>query len=242
MVENWNSANTVIFYGKDATLTGADREHTEVSMLALHLLQSALVHINTLLMQAVLEVPQFHDLIGEDERRALTPLFWSNINFYLDNSRFAYRKNSSQVAAAIPAKSADSADNRKMRRVSHCVKHRSAFRLPRRVATGGVPVDGVDITLRVRRRPDLLVPPKSGEGRYVASESVLDELEAEDRVVFRYRDNPNGSQRDIAGICSANRRVVGLMPHPEHATEALTGPSEDGLGLFYSALDAVLAA
>lgn len=89
---------------------------------------------------------------------------------------------------------------------------------------------------------DILVPLKSGEGRYVASQKVLDELEGEDRVVFRYRDNPNGSQRDIAGICSENRRVVGLMPHPEHATEPLTGPSDDGLGIFYSALDAVLAA
>lgn len=97
-------------------------------------------------------------------------------------------------------------------------------------------------TSRYERGADILVPLKSGEGRYVASEDVLDELEAEDRVVFRYRDNPNGSQRDIAGICSANRRVVGLMPHPEHATEALTGPSDDGLGIFYSALDAVLAA
>lgn len=97
-------------------------------------------------------------------------------------------------------------------------------------------------TSRYERGADILVPLKSGEGRYVASDKVLDELEAEDRVVFRYRDNPNGSQRDIAGICSANRRVVGLMPHPEHATEALTGPSDDGLGIFYSALDAVLAA
>ena len=89
---------------------------------------------------------------------------------------------------------------------------------------------------------DLLVPLKSGEGRYVAGEKVLDELDGEGRVVFRYRDNPNGSMRDIAGISSANGRVVGLMPHPEHATEALTGPSDDGLGLFYSALDLVLAA
>ncbi|TFV57216.1 phosphoribosylformylglycinamidine synthase subunit PurQ [Mycobacterium sp. PS03-16] len=87
---------------------------------------------------------------------------------------------------------------------------------------------------------DLLIPLKSGEGRYVASEQVLDELEGEGRVVFRYRENLNGSMRDIAGISSANGRVVGLMPHPEHATEALTGPSDDGLGLFYSALDAVL--
>ncbi|MCP2280946.1 transposase [Nocardia amikacinitolerans] len=53
VVENWNSANTVVFYGKDSPLTGADREHAEVSMLALHLLQSAMVHINTLLLQAV---------------------------------------------------------------------------------------------------------------------------------------------------------------------------------------------
>ena len=98
-------------------------------------------------------------------------------------------------------------------------------------------------TTRYEPDADLLVPLKSGEGRYVASEAVLDELEAEGRVVFRYRDdNPNGSMRDIAGVSSANGRVVGLMPHPEHATEALTGPSDDGLGIFYSALDAVLTA
>jgi TnpA family transposase len=82
VVENWNSGNTVIFYGKDGDLTGPDREHAEVSMLALHLLQSALVHINTLLLQAVLEVPEFHDSVGADERRALTPLFWTHINPY----------------------------------------------------------------------------------------------------------------------------------------------------------------
>lgn len=89
---------------------------------------------------------------------------------------------------------------------------------------------------------EILVPLKSGEGRYVASEKVLDELEGEGRVVFRYVENLNGSQRDIAGVSSANGRVVGLMPHPEHATEALTGPSDDGLGIFFSALDAVLTA
>ncbi|BCO34163.1 phosphoribosylformylglycinamidine synthase I [Mycobacterium heckeshornense] len=88
----------------------------------------------------------------------------------------------------------------------------------------------------------LLVPLKSGEGRYVAPQRVLDELEAEGRIVFRYLGNPNGSLRDIAGISSANGRVVGLMPHPEHAIEALTGPSDDGLDLFYSVLDCVLAA
>ena len=97
-------------------------------------------------------------------------------------------------------------------------------------------------TSRYEQGADLLVPLKSGEGRYVAPEKVLDELEAEGRVVFRYLDNPNGSLRGIAGISSANGRVVGLMPHPEHAIEALTGPSDDGLGLFYSALDSVPAA
>jgi phosphoribosylformylglycinamidine synthase subunit PurQ / glutaminase len=97
-------------------------------------------------------------------------------------------------------------------------------------------------TSRFEPDADLLVPLKSGEGRYVASEKVLDELEGEGRVVFRYHDNVNGALRNIAGISSANGRVVGLMPHPEHAIEALTGPSDDGLGLFYSALDSVLAA
>jgi len=97
-------------------------------------------------------------------------------------------------------------------------------------------------TSRFEPDADLLVPLKSGEGRYVAPANVLEELEGEGRVVFRYHDNPNGSQHDIAGVSSASGRVVGLMPHPEHAIEALTGPSDDGLGLFYSALDAVLAA
>jgi Tn3 transposase DDE domain-containing protein len=59
----------VIFYGKDGDLTGPDREDAETSMLALHLLQSALVHVNTLLVQTVLEAPAFHDRMGTDERR-----------------------------------------------------------------------------------------------------------------------------------------------------------------------------
>lgn len=82
VVETWNSGNTVIFYGKDGDLTGPDREHAEVSMLALHLLQSALVHVNTLLLQAVLEDPVLHDSLDENDRRALSPLFWTHINPY----------------------------------------------------------------------------------------------------------------------------------------------------------------
>lgn len=85
---------------------------------------------------------------------------------------------------------------------------------------------------------EVLIPVKNMDGRYVASKSTVDELEAEGRVVFRYTGgNPNGSVGDIAGICSPNGRVVGLMPHPEHAIDALTGPSADGLGMFYSVLD-----
>jgi phosphoribosylformylglycinamidine synthase len=89
----------------------------------------------------------------------------------------------------------------------------------------------------------ILVPVKNGEGRYVAAEKDLDRLEAENRVVFRYVDgNPNGSSRDIAGVTSENGRVVGLMPHPEHAVEELTGPSTDGLGFFTSVLKAAVPA
>ncbi|MCG3040522.1 phosphoribosylformylglycinamidine synthase subunit PurQ [Streptomyces fenghuangensis] len=84
---------------------------------------------------------------------------------------------------------------------------------------------------------EITVPLKNGEGGYVADERTLDELEATGRVVFRYLDvNPNGSRRDIAGICNEAGNVVGLMPHPEHAVEALTGPTTDGLGFFTSVL------
>ncbi|MQY14642.1 Phosphoribosylformylglycinamidine synthase subunit PurQ [Streptomyces sp. RB5] len=84
---------------------------------------------------------------------------------------------------------------------------------------------------------EITVPLKNGEGGYVADERTLDELEAEGRVVARYLDvNPNGSRRDIAGITNAAGNVVGLMPHPEHAVEALTGPTTEGLPFFTSVL------
>jgi phosphoribosylformylglycinamidine synthase subunit PurQ / glutaminase len=81
----------------------------------------------------------------------------------------------------------------------------------------------------------LRLPIAHGEGCYVADERTLDELEAEDRVAFRYVDNPNGSMRDIAGILNAGRNVLGMMPHPERATEPLMG-SSDGLAVFQSIL------
>jgi phosphoribosylformylglycinamidine synthase len=89
----------------------------------------------------------------------------------------------------------------------------------------------------------LTVPIKNGEGAYVADEATLDELERDGRVVARYADGAlNGSSRDIAGICSADGNVVGLMPHPEHAIDPLTGPSADGLGFFTSVVTAFAGA
>ncbi|PRY37774.1 phosphoribosylformylglycinamidine synthase subunit I [Geodermatophilus tzadiensis] len=90
---------------------------------------------------------------------------------------------------------------------------------------------------------EIVVPVKNGEGRYVASPAELERLEGEGRVAVRYvGGNPNGSLRDVAGVTSEDGRVVGLMPHPEHAVEDLTGPSTDGLGFFTSVLKAVVAA
>jgi phosphoribosylformylglycinamidine synthase len=89
-----------------------------------------------------------------------------------------------------------------------------------------------------------------GDGNYYADAATLDRLEAEDRVVFRYCDqagnvtpavNPNGAQRNIAGICSESRRVLGMMPHPENACEAALG-STDGRKLFESIVSELAAA
>ena len=90
---------------------------------------------------------------------------------------------------------------------------------------------------------EIVVPLKNGEGSYVAEERTLDALEAEGRVVARYLGgNPNGSRRDIAGVTNEAGNVVGLMPHPEHAVETLTGPGTDGLGFFTSVLKKLVTA
>jgi phosphoribosylformylglycinamidine synthase len=98
---------------------------------------------------------------------------------------------------------------------------------------------------------EFVVPLKNGEGSYIASTETLAELEGEGRVVFRYAGvNPNGSLNDIAGVTNERGNVVGLMPHPEHAVEPGFGPDTalamrsgtDGLRLFTSALNALLAA
>ena len=104
----------------------------------------------------------------------------------------------------------------------------------------GLRVETTDspFTASARKGQVLRMPIAHGEGCYVADERTLDELDAEDRVVFRYADNPNGSLRDIAGILNSRRNVMGMMPHPERATEPLMG-SCDGLVVFQSMLQAV---
>jgi phosphoribosylformylglycinamidine synthase len=96
-------------------------------------------------------------------------------------------------------------------------------------------------TSAARKGQILRMPIAHGEGCYFADERTLDELEAEDRILFRYDGNPNGSLRDIAGILSRERNVMGMMPHPERATEPLMG-SSDGLTVFQSMLGAAVRA
>ena len=89
---------------------------------------------------------------------------------------------------------------------------------------------------------EIVVVLKSGEGSYLADGRTLAALESAGQVVARYADgNPNGSARDIAGVRSEAGNVVGLMPHPEHAVDPLTGPGADGLGFFTSVLTALVA-
>jgi phosphoribosylformylglycinamidine synthase len=120
-------------------------------------------------------------------------------------------------------------------------------------AKSGGPVlaicNGFQIACEAGLLPGALMPIAHGDGRYVAPASVLEELEAEGRVIFRYADaggnisadaNPNGSERNIAGIISEGGNVLGMMPHPERACSALLG-SDDGVRLLESILARVAA-
>ena len=93
-------------------------------------------------------------------------------------------------------------------------------------------------TCTLQRGEIRTMPIAHGEGCYYADGRTIDELEAEDRIAFRYVDNPNGSLRDIAGILSKERNVLGMMPHPERASDPLMG-STDGLGVFESMVTAI---
>ncbi len=104
----------------------------------------------------------------------------------------------------------------------------------------GVRVETTDspFTSAAERGQILMLPVAHGEGCYVSDERTLDQLEADDRIVLRYVENPNGSLRDIAGIVNESRNVLGMMPHPERATEPLMGCS-DGLAILQSVASAV---
>ncbi|MCX4428703.1 Tn3 family transposase [Streptomyces mirabilis] len=97
-VRGWNSANHDLFYGKDGDLTGSDKESQEFSMLALHLFQSALVHVNTLLLQDILSEEMWQRRLTDADRRALSPLFWTHVNPY---GRFELGLNSHLDLAVV---------------------------------------------------------------------------------------------------------------------------------------------
>jgi phosphoribosylformylglycinamidine synthase len=90
-------------------------------------------------------------------------------------------------------------------------------------------------------RQEIVIPLKNGEGSYQCDDETLKMLEGEGRIIARYvGENPNGSRNLIAGISNVRGNIVGLMPHPEHAINPLTGPSADGLGFFTSVLKAMV--
>lgn len=98
-----------------------------------------------------------------------------------------------------------------------------------------------DFTKRWSKGTQLSIPIAHHDGNYQADADLLRQLEAEDRIAFTYADNPNGSVGDIAGVLSANRRVLGMMPHPERAAEAAHGGT-DGRAMFQSLADALVSA
>ena len=93
-------------------------------------------------------------------------------------------------------------------------------------------------TAKLGGASEVTFPVAHHDGNYFADDDTLNELEKEGRVVFRYADNPNGSARDIAGIINKQGNVLGMMPHPERAVDALNGGT-DGLGLFKSIIESI---
>jgi phosphoribosylformylglycinamidine synthase len=93
-------------------------------------------------------------------------------------------------------------------------------------------------TSRAKPGQALQIPINHFQGNYYCSPALLDELTAEDRIAFRYADNPNGSVSDIAGVLSADRNVLGMMPHPERAVDPAVGGT-DGKVVLNSMLSAL---
>jgi phosphoribosylformylglycinamidine synthase len=97
-------------------------------------------------------------------------------------------------------------------------------------------------TNKFKIKEEIIIPLKNGEGCFQADLKTIDKLEKEKQIMFRYISNPNGSLNDIAGISNDKGNIVGLMPHPEHAIDGLTGPSLDGLKIFQSAINHLVGA
>ena len=98
-----------------------------------------------------------------------------------------------------------------------------------------------DWTSNFTKGQEIVIPLKNGEGSFQCDDETLKSLEDNNRIIARYvGENPNGSRNLIAGITNERGNVVGLMPHPEHAIDSLTGPSTDGLPFFTSVLTALV--
>jgi len=104
-----------------------------------------------------------------------------------------------------------------------------------------VATSDTDFTAQYREGQVVRIPIAHHDGNYYADEATLDRIEGEGRVAFRYVDNPNGAARDIAGIVSENRRVLGMMPHPERAVDPQHGGT-DGAALFAGLMGAMAPA
>ena len=115
--------------------------------------------------------------------------------------------------------------------------HNAGLRFINREVRVRIEHNATSWTSGYQRGQEITVVLKSGQGSYLADPATLDRLEADGQVVARYCDgSPNGSARGIAAVTSPGGNVVGIMPHPEHAIDPLTGPGGDGLGFFTSAV------
>ena len=108
--------------------------------------------------------------------------------------------------------------------------------VPLRVGRAGAAFGG-----GYREGQEIRIPIAHHDGNYYADDATLDRIEGEGQVAFRYIDNPNGSARDIAGVASANGRVLGMMPHPERAADPVHG-NTDGAAFFRGLVDAAVTA
>ena len=120
--------------------------------------------------------------------------------------------------------------------------HNTGLRFIDREVQVRIEHNGTPWTSGYERDQEITVVLKSGQGAYLADAATLARLEADGRVVARYAGaSPNGAAHDIAAVANAAGNVVGIMPHPEHAIDPLTGPGSDGLGFFTSVIRALVA-